>query len=152
MAPVLSSFGVPPRARARMGIPPSYAFTPDTHTSMAGSSPRQTSRPVTTKTSHPLDRHFPRFSTDLDSHADTTDDSDTSSESNVGAFRRGPLPDRPVNHRVKAKSSILCLVVDGDCLIAGLEGGEIVVRVFLVCPRDLSPSYSHFTGLVSGNL
>lgn len=35
--------------------------------------------------------------------------------------------EHPVAHRVEAERSILALVVDDDSLIAGLEGGDIVV-------------------------
>lgn len=33
-----------------------------------------------------------------------------------------------IGHRVQASRSVLALVVDEDCVFAGLQGGDIVVR------------------------
>ena len=118
---------------ARLGLRPLYAFQPKGQMSTRGSPFRYDSGAITRRTTHPLDRHFPRSDSDLDSPTDHLEHSDTASDSAGRCSSDGPWRERTVDHRVKAKSSILCLVVDDDCLIAGLEGGDIVVRA--TCPH-----------------
>lgn len=74
-----------------------------------------------------------------DSETDSVETGDASSRTDLDWSKLSHDRERSLNHRVKAKSSILCLIVDDDCLIAGLEGGDIVVRT--TWPRD-SPASS----------
>jgi hypothetical protein len=52
---------------------------------------------------------------------------DVSSGIDIDAIKSAKKVEHPVAHRVEAERSILALVVDDDYLIAGLEGGDIVV-------------------------
>lgn len=41
-----------------------------------------------------------------------------------------------IGHRVQASRSVLALVLDEGCVFAGLQGGDIVVRVIVHRPLD----------------
>lgn len=54
-----------------------------------------------------------------------------------------------IGHRVQASRSVLALVIDDECVFAGLQGGDIVVRGDL-CLFGLHDSSR--VGLVPGNI
>lgn len=54
-----------------------------------------------------------------------------SSGINLDAIKSAKKVDSAVAHQVETKRSILALVIDDGYLIAGLEGGDIVVGVYL---------------------
>ena len=59
-----------------------------------------------------------------------------------------PQSDCGIGHRVLASRSVLALVIDEECVFAGLQGGDIVVsRLQLLLSRGFSnliPSWSYF--------
>ena len=70
----------------------------------------------------------------VSSDSDDEDDSFTLSSSNdvssgidIDAIKLAKKVEHSIAHRVEAQQSILALVVDDDYLIAGLEGGDLVV-------------------------
>jgi di- and tripeptidase len=47
--------------------------------------------------------------------------------SNDGPDHLNTRPDCGIGHRVQASRSVLALVIDDECVFAGLQGGDIVV-------------------------
>lgn len=67
--------------------------------------------------------------------------SPTSSADDAGGALH-PQGDCGIGHRVLASRSVLALVIDEECVFAGLQGGDIVVsRVLLI----LSSGFSNCT-------
>lgn len=46
---------------------------------------------------------------------------------NDGPDHLNTRPDCGIGHRVQASRSVLALVIDDECVFAGLQGGDIVV-------------------------
>ena len=85
---------------------------------------------------------------------DSDDDPDPVSSENVGASPGTHLHthstfkhiEKNITHRIEAGGSILALVVNENdgCLIAGLQGGDVVVCAFSsLCPSILVPCNGH---------
>ena len=82
-------------------------------------------------------RNVTNLSYEEDASSDSEDDEgrltshlspDVSDGIDIHGIKSAKKVQHPVAHRVEAERSILALVVDDDYLIAGLEGGDIVVR------------------------
>lgn len=66
---------------------------------------------------------------------------------NLDAIKIGENVDCAMVHQVETERSILALLVDDDYLIAGLEGGDIVVGLDDVfCPSSTPPLADFFRG------
>lgn len=105
-----------------------------------------------------IDQKHPKTELTLLSGHDVSSDSDSddctslpvppslgvSSGINIATIKSAKKVEHTVAHRVEARRSILALVVDDDYLIAGLEGGDIVVCTF-VCVHTLE-RFSFITG------